>query len=103
MGAAAVLVSHSLVRLAVGVEILNALLLPIVLGFLLVLAWKTLPRPQRVRRGERVAITAVIAAVVAVGLAWAGLSVLPGNRSGGAASAANASPHPRDPIQKETP
>jgi Mn2+/Fe2+ NRAMP family transporter len=39
----------NLVELSVAVEVMNALLLPIVLGFLYVLAIKTLPEPYRVR------------------------------------------------------
>ncbi len=82
-GASLVLASHSLVSLAVDVEILNALLLPVVVGFLLALAWTTLPRPQRLRPGERLAVAAVVVAVTVIGLGWAGLSVLPGSRPGG--------------------
>jgi len=39
----------NLVHLNVAVEVMNALLLPIVLGFLFVLAWKVLPEPYRVK------------------------------------------------------
>jgi hypothetical protein len=46
-GATMVLARHSLVRVAVDVEMLNALLLPIVIGFLVALAWTTLRRPYR--------------------------------------------------------
>ena len=74
-GAAMVLASHSLVRVAVDVEILNALLLPVVIGFLVALAWTTLPRPYRLRAGERLAVAALAAAVVAVGLGWTALTV----------------------------
>ena len=63
------LTSASLVRLAIDIEILNAILLPIVLGFLVALAWTVLPTPFRLRRVEWVALLAVIAAIVVTGLA----------------------------------
>ncbi|MGA8016557.1 MAG: divalent metal cation transporter [Candidatus Dormiibacterota bacterium] len=69
VAAVLVLTSASLVRLAVDIEILNAILLPIVLGFLVALAWTVLPAPFRLRRVERLALLAVIAAVVVAGLA----------------------------------
>jgi Mn2+/Fe2+ NRAMP family transporter len=52
VGAALVLASVNLVNLAIDVEIMNALLLPIVLGLLLVLEAKALP-PQWRMRGLR--------------------------------------------------
>jgi hypothetical protein len=39
----------NLVDLSVGVEVMNALLLPIVLGFLFLLGMKALPDPYRLR------------------------------------------------------
>jgi Mn2+/Fe2+ NRAMP family transporter len=77
-GAVMVLVSHSLVRVAVDVEILNALLLPIVIGFLVALAWTALPRPHRLRTGERVAAVLVLGAVAIVGAGWVALTLIPG-------------------------
>lgn len=75
-GAALVLTGGSLVRLAVHVEILNALLLPLVLGFLVALAFRVLPRPYAVTGRARLALAGTVAAVVAVGLASVGLSFL---------------------------
>jgi len=66
-GAAIVLVSHSPVRVAIDVEILNALLLPIVIGFLVALAWTTLPRPHGLRTGERLAAILLLGAIALVG------------------------------------
>ncbi len=66
-GATLVLASRSLVRLAVHVEILNALLLPLVLGFLVVLAVRVLPRPYAPRRGGRLALAGMVVSVVVVG------------------------------------
>jgi hypothetical protein len=68
VSAVLVLTSSSLVGLAIGVEILNALLLPIVLIFLIVLAWTVLPAAYRLRRWERALLVLVTAGVVAMGL-----------------------------------
>jgi Mn2+/Fe2+ NRAMP family transporter len=66
--AALVLVSPSLVGLAVAVEIVNSLLLPIVLCFLVALAWTALPAPYRLRPLERAVLLLVTAAVIAMGI-----------------------------------
>src|SRR3990167_566456 len=49
IGASIVLSGVNLVHLNVGVEVMNALLLPIVLGFLFLLAWKALPKKIRLQ------------------------------------------------------
>jgi Mn2+/Fe2+ NRAMP family transporter len=67
VSAVLVLTSGSLVGLAIAVEILNALLLPIVLVFLIVLAWTVLPAAYRLRRWERALLVLVTAGVVAMG------------------------------------
>lgn len=74
-GAALVLTSSSLVRLSIEVEILNALLLPLVLGFLALLAFRVLPHPYRPGRRRRAALAGVIGAVTAIGLLWVGLAL----------------------------
>ena len=74
-GAALVLVSSSLVRLAVDVEILNALLLPLVLVFLVLLAHRALPRPYRLLRRQRVAFAAAAGPIVAVALLWVAIAL----------------------------
>jgi len=48
--ASIVLAVHDLVRLSIAVEVMNALLLPIALGFLLLLAGRALPAPFRLGR-----------------------------------------------------
>lgn len=75
IGAALVLTSGSLVRLAIDVEILNALLLPLVLGFLALLAFRVLPHSYRLGRRRRAAFAATVAAVTAIGLLWVGLAL----------------------------
>jgi Mn2+/Fe2+ NRAMP family transporter len=73
-GAALVLVSGSLVRLAIDVEVVNALLLPLVLGMLIVLAHQVLPASHALRRGHRVAVSFATIAVALVGLLWLGFA-----------------------------
>jgi Mn2+/Fe2+ NRAMP family transporter len=73
-GAALVLVSHSLVRLAIDVEVVNALLLPLVLGMLILLAHQVLPAPHALRRGHRVVVSFATIAVTLVGLLWLGFA-----------------------------
>ena len=68
VGAALVLFSVDLISLAVDVEVLNAILLPIVLGFLLVLEARALPRAHRMRGLHRVMVTGLCAAVMLLGL-----------------------------------
>ncbi len=71
-GAAVVLSGVNLVALSVGVQVMNALLLPIVLGFLFLLA-RRLPEPYRLR-GVYAALVGVIIAVTAVFGVYSGLS-----------------------------
>ncbi|HUJ92784.1 MAG TPA: divalent metal cation transporter [Gaiellaceae bacterium] len=74
-GAALVLTSGSLVRLSVDVEVVNALLLPLVLGFLAALAFRVLPRQFALNRRRRAALAAAIGGVIAIGLLWVGLAL----------------------------
>jgi Mn2+/Fe2+ NRAMP family transporter len=64
----------NLVRLSVAVQVMNALLLPIVLGFLYLLA-RRLPRPYRLQGAYAVLVGIVIASTVIFGL-YSGLSGL---------------------------
>lgn len=67
-GAVLVLASVNLVRLAVDVEVLNALLLPVVLGFLLLLERAALPDEYRMHGLRRVVVTGLSLIVIAFGL-----------------------------------
>lgn len=67
-GAAIVLGSLDLVNLSVDVMVMNALLLPIVLGFLLLLERKALPPRYRMRGAYRFACTALCLIVMAFGV-----------------------------------
>ncbi len=67
-GAILVLASTGLVGLTVGVEVMNALLLPIVLGFLLVLEATALPAGQRMRGLRRYLTWALCLIVIGFGL-----------------------------------
>jgi Mn2+/Fe2+ NRAMP family transporter len=68
IGAVLVLASVDLVSLAVGVEVMNALLLPIVLGFLLALEAKALPPEWRMRGAHKYVAWALCLLVMAFGL-----------------------------------
>jgi len=74
-GAALVLTSHSLVNLSIDVEVVNALLLPLVLGFLIALALRVLPRGDAPSARRRVALFAVVGAVTALGVLWVALAL----------------------------
>ena len=66
-GAAFIVAGIDVVSLAVGVQVLNALLLPIVLGFLYLLA-RRLPEPFGLAGAYHAVVAAVLAATVALGL-----------------------------------
>ena len=74
-GALIVALAPDLVALSVGVEVMNALLLPLVLGFLVALALKALPREHRPRGLYLGVVLAVVAATSALGV-YGGLSGL---------------------------
>jgi Mn2+/Fe2+ NRAMP family transporter len=73
-GALVVASGTDLVALSVGVQVMNALLLPIVLGFLFLLA-RRLPLPYRLRGGYALVVGSTIAATAGFGV-YAGLSGL---------------------------
>ncbi len=68
VGAALVLASVDLVNLAIDVEVMNALLLPIVLGLLLVLEAKALPPQWRMRGLRKYSTWGMCLLVIAFGL-----------------------------------
>lgn len=68
VGAVLVLVSVNLVNLAVDVEVMNALLLPIVLGFLLLLETKALPERWRMHGFRKYLTWTLCLLVMAFGL-----------------------------------
>jgi hypothetical protein len=69
--AALVLFAPDLVRLSIGMQVLNAVLLPVVVTFLVILAATALPENARLR-GWRLRLTAGVVGVVAIaGLAGA--------------------------------
>ncbi len=72
-GAIAVAVWPDLVSLNVGVQVMNALMLPIVLGFLIALAVRALPRAHRLRGAYLWAMLIVSALTCALGV-FGGLS-----------------------------
>ncbi|WP_293914460.1 divalent metal cation transporter [Deinococcus sp.] len=61
LGSGAVVISGvNLIRLSVAVEVMNALLLPVVLGFLFLLARTSLPPPYRLSGGSAVLVGGVL-------------------------------------------
>jgi Mn2+/Fe2+ NRAMP family transporter len=63
----------NLVALSVGVQVLNALLLPIVLGFLFALAQRALPEPHRLKGPYAWLVGAVMFVTAGFGI-YAGIS-----------------------------
>ena len=74
LGALIVLSGVNLVSLSVGVQVMNALLLPIVLGFLYLLA-RRLPDPYRLQGRPALGVAVVMVVTVALGL-YSGLAGL---------------------------
>lgn len=72
-GALLVLSGVSLLRLTIDIEVMNALLLPIVLGFLLVLETRALPAALRLRGLHRLVLIGLCALVMAFGVGMAAL------------------------------
>lgn len=68
ISAAAVLVAPNLVNLSVDVQVMNSMLLPIVLGFLLLLEHRALPEQHRVRGWSRALTWLVTGIVILFGL-----------------------------------
>lgn len=73
LGGVLVASGADLVELSVGVQVMNALLLPIVLGFLYLLARRVLPEPYRLKGGYAVTVGAIIVLTAGLGL-YAGLA-----------------------------
>ncbi len=74
-GALLVALVPDLVALSVGVEVMNALMLPLVLGFLVALAMRALPEPQRLKGGYAVLVIAVVAVTALLGV-YGGVATL---------------------------
>ncbi|MBO0678337.1 divalent metal cation transporter [Mycolicibacterium sp. S2-37] len=68
IGFAFVLSGLNLVDLSVGIMVLNALLLPVVLGFLFALACKVLPDNHRLKGGYRVVVGIVLVFTAGLGV-----------------------------------
>ena len=74
-----VLSGINLVNLSVAVDVLNAILLPIVLGFLFLLALTALPKPFRLNKYYAILVGVVLSATSLFGLiagVWGGIHVL---------------------------
>jgi len=73
LGGVIVASGQNLVALSVGVQVLNACLLPIVLGFLFALAWRALPETYRLKGAYAVLVGGVMAVTAGFGL-YAGIA-----------------------------
>jgi len=73
IGGVIVVSGVNLITLSVAVQVMNAALLPIVLGFLFMLAVKALPKPYRLQGGYLVVVGIVIVATSLMGV-YAALS-----------------------------
>ncbi|WP_297899531.1 divalent metal cation transporter [Metallibacterium sp.] len=74
-GALVVALVPNLVALAVGVEVMNALMLPLVLGLLVALAMRALPSAHRLRGAYAVVVIAVVVLTSVLGV-YGGLATL---------------------------
>jgi NRAMP (natural resistance-associated macrophage protein)-like metal ion transporter len=68
IAAAFVLIGLPLVSLTIAVEVMNALLLPIVVGFLIALGWKALPEKYRLHRWEKIVLLVIYVLVCSLGI-----------------------------------
>jgi Mn2+/Fe2+ NRAMP family transporter len=75
VAAALTLACRSTVRLSLAVEVGNAVLVPVVLAFLLALAWKALPPQYRLRKSQSAVTVAVVVLVLVLNLGL-GISAL---------------------------
>src|SRR5579884_1203836 len=75
-GAILVAVAPNLVTLSVGIEVMNALLLPVVLGFLVVLALRALPGPHGVHGPYRWVVVGVAVLTAGLGVCFGLAGVL---------------------------
>ena len=76
-GALAVVLIPNLVTLDITVEVMNAFLLPMVLGFLVALAVKALPKGHRISGGYFWLVTAIATLSAGLGV-YGALTTLPG-------------------------
>lgn len=68
LSAILVLIGIPLVSLTIAVEVMNSLLLPIVLGFLIALGWKVLPEKYKLRKWEKIILLFIYILVCSLGL-----------------------------------
>lgn len=68
ISAAVVLSGLPLINLTLGVEILNSLLLPIVLGFLIALGFKALPKKYALKKWEKVVLLTIYISTCTLGI-----------------------------------
>lgn len=77
VGGIIVLSGVPLVPLTLGVEVLNSLLLPIVLGLLIALGWKVLPEKYKLKLWEKIILIIIYIAVCGLGIVTAVMTFFP--------------------------
>jgi NRAMP (natural resistance-associated macrophage protein)-like metal ion transporter len=68
LSAAIVLLGIPLISLTIAIEVMNALLLPIVLGFLIALGWKVLPEQYRLLKWEKFVLIIIYLLICSLGI-----------------------------------
>lgn len=77
VGGIIVLSGIPLIPLTLGVEVLNTLLLPIVLGFLIALGWKVLPENHKLKIWEKIILICIYIIVCGLGVVTVIMTVFP--------------------------
>lgn len=77
VGGIIVLSGIPLIPLTLGVEVLNTLLLPIVLGFLIALGWKVLPENHKLKLWEKIILICIYIIVCGLGVVTVVMTFFP--------------------------
>lgn len=77
LGGIIVLSGIPLIPLTLGVEVLNTLLLPIVLGFLIALGWKVLPENHKLKLWEKIILICIYIIVCGLGVVTVVMTFFP--------------------------
>lgn len=77
LGGIIVLSGIPLIPLTLGVEVLNTLLLPIVLGFLIALGWKVLPEKHKLKLWEKIILICIYIIVCGLGVVTVVMTFFP--------------------------
>ncbi len=67
LAAVLVLIGIPLISLTIGIEVINALLLPVVLGFLIALGWRVLPEQYKLLKWEKFVLIIIYLLICSLG------------------------------------